>query len=50
MTLPTRDSQRSFFDVSFLAENLFDGKDPYSLFRREVLPALEKTIASLKLK
>ena len=41
MTLPRRDPQRSFFDVSFLAENLFDGKDPYSLFRREVLPALE---------
>jgi hypothetical protein len=41
MTLPTRDSQRSFFDVSFLAENLFDGTDLYSLFRREVLPALE---------
>jgi hypothetical protein len=41
MTLPTRDSQRSFFDVSFLAENLFDGTDVYSLFRQEVLPALE---------
>jgi hypothetical protein len=41
MSLPNRDPQRSFFDVSFLAENLFDGKDPYSLFRREVLPALE---------
>lgn len=41
MSLPHRDPQRSFFDVSFLAENLFDGKDPYSLFRREVLPALE---------
>ena len=41
MSLPNHDSQRSFFDVSFLAENLFDGKDPYGLFRREVLPALE---------
>jgi hypothetical protein len=41
MTLPQRDSQRSFFDVSFLAENLFDGTDRYSLFRREILPALE---------
>jgi hypothetical protein len=41
MSLANRDPQRSFFDVSFLAENLFDGKDPYSLFRREVLPALE---------
>jgi hypothetical protein len=41
MTLPQHDPQGSFFDVSFLAENLFDGKDRYSLFRREVLPALE---------
>ncbi len=41
MTLPQRDPQRSCFDVSFLAENLFDGQDTYSLFRREVLPALE---------
>ena len=41
MSLPDRDPQRSFFDVSFLAENLFGGKDPYSLFRREVLPGLE---------
>jgi len=41
MTLSRHDPQRSFFDVSFLAENLFDGKDAYSLFRREVLPALE---------
>ena len=41
MTIPQRDAQRSFFDVSFLAENLFDGTDRYSLFRREILPALE---------
>jgi len=41
MTLPQHDAQRSFFDVSFLAENLFDGTDRYSLFRREILPALE---------
>ncbi len=41
MTLSPRDLQKSFFDVSFLAENLFDGTDPYSLFRREILPALE---------
>jgi hypothetical protein len=41
MTLAQRDPQRSFFDVSFLAENLFDGQDTYSLFRREVLAALE---------
>jgi hypothetical protein len=41
MTLSRHDPQMSFFDVSFLAENLFDGQDTYSLFRREVLPALE---------
>jgi hypothetical protein len=41
MTLSARDPQRSFFDVSFLAENLFDNRDPYELFRREILPALE---------
>ncbi len=40
MSVSRRDPQRSFFDVSFLAENLFDGTDPYSLFRREILPAL----------
>lgn len=41
MTLSLRDPQLSFFDVSFLASNLFDGTDPYSLFRQKVLPALE---------
>ncbi len=41
MTLSARDPQRSFFDVSFLAENLFGERDPYELFRREILPALE---------
>lgn len=29
MTLCSRDRQSSFFDVSFLASNLFDEKDPY---------------------
>ncbi len=41
MTLSARDPQCSFFAVSFLAENLFGDGDPYSLFRREILPALE---------
>jgi len=41
MTLSARDLQRSFFDVSFLAENLFDEHNPYELFRRKILPALE---------
>ncbi len=47
MSLPPRDLQRSFFDVSFLAENLFDDKDAYCLFRREILPALEAQRAVL---
>ena len=41
MTLCSRDRQSSFFDVSFLASNLFDDKDPYRLFRQKVCPALE---------
>lgn len=41
MSLSLRDRQLSFFDVSFLASNLFDGTDRYSLFRQKVLPALE---------
>jgi hypothetical protein len=41
MTLSARDPQRSFCDVSFLAENLFGARDPYELFRREILPAVE---------
>jgi len=41
MTLSLRDRQLSFFDVSFLASNLFDDNDPFSLFRQKILPALE---------
>lgn len=41
MSVPLRDRQASFFDVSFLTQNLFDGQDSYSLFRQKVLPALE---------
>lgn len=41
MTLPLRNRQASFFDVSFLAETLFGPDDPYNLFRKEILPALE---------
>ena len=41
MTVSLRDSQLSFFDVSFLTENLFDDDSPYRLFRQKVLPALE---------
>ena len=41
MTVSLRDSQLSFFDVSFLTENLFDADSPYRLFRQKILPALE---------
>ncbi|MCU0918184.1 MAG: transposase [Planctomycetes bacterium] len=41
MTLSLRDRQLSFLDVSFLASNLFDEKNPYYVFRQKVLPALE---------
>jgi hypothetical protein len=41
MTVPHHDAQRSFFDVSFLAANLFDARNPYELFRREIRPAVE---------
>jgi hypothetical protein len=47
MSLPTRDLQSSFFDVSFLAEDLFGDQDPYRLFRREILAALEAQRAVL---
>jgi transposase len=47
MTLSARDPQCSFFDVSFLAENLFDDRSPYALFRRKILPALESQRAAL---
>jgi len=41
MSVSRRDPQSSFFDVSFLAEHLFEGTDRYGLFGREVLPALK---------
>lgn len=47
MSVARRDPQRSFLDVSFLAENLFGETDRYSLFRREILPALEAQRVSL---
>ena len=47
MTLPMRDRQASFFDVSFLAEGLFGPADPYGLFRQEILPALEAACRQL---
>jgi len=41
MSVGRRDPQRSFLDVSFLAENLFGETNLYRLFRQEILPALE---------
>ena len=40
MSLPKAKTQRTFFDVGFLAESLFGPTDPYRLFRERVLPAL----------
>ena len=48
MTLRSRDRQSSFFDVSFLASNLFDDKDPYRLFHQKVWPALEAQRGALE--
>jgi hypothetical protein len=41
MSVPKHDSQASFFDTTFLAESLFDAKNPYALFRRDIYPALQ---------
>lgn len=40
MSVPKPKTQRSFFDVAFVAEALFDGRNRYRLFREKVLPAL----------
>jgi hypothetical protein len=48
MSVSRHDPQRSFFDVSFLADNLFDGTDPYSLFRRDIFPALQARRSELE--
>jgi len=41
MTVSLRDPQASFFDVSFLAQNLFDDNSVYRLFHEKIRPALE---------
>ena len=49
MSLPQPKVQRSFFDVTFVARDLFDAKDRFSLFHEKILPALERqrpTLAS----
>jgi len=47
MSLPKRDKQISFTDVSFLAEDLFEPTSQYRLFRERFLPVLEKERAKL---
>jgi len=41
MSIPKHDSQASFFDATFLAQELFGPKDRYEIFRRTILPALQ---------
>ena len=50
MSVPRKRTQRSFFDVAFLVEDLFKPDDRYRLFREQVLPALcqaRETLAGL---
>jgi len=42
MSVPRKRTQRSFFDVAFLVEDLFKPDDRYRLFREQVLPALRE--------
>ena len=42
MSLPPERKQKSFLDVAFVAEELFEEQSPYRLFREKVLPALEQ--------
>ncbi len=41
MSIPKQDKQTTFFDATFLAQDLFDATDRFEIFRREVQPALE---------
>ena len=41
MSIPKQEPQATFFDASFLAQDLFDSGDRYEIFRREVYPALQ---------
>jgi len=40
MSIPKQDLQATFFDATFLAQDLFDPKDRYEIFRGKVFPAL----------
>ena len=41
MSIPKQDKQATFFDATLLAQGLFDARDRFEIFRREVQPALE---------
>lgn len=41
MSIPKLDQQASFFDATFLAQDLFGPRDRYQIFREKVLPALQ---------
>lgn len=41
MSVPKHDLQASFFDATFLAQELFGPKDRYEIFRRTILPVLQ---------
>jgi len=41
MSIPKQDHQASFFDATFLAQDLFGPSDRYEIFRQKVLPALQ---------
>jgi len=35
MSIPRQDKQSTFFDATFLAQDLFDPTDRYEIFRRQ---------------
>lgn len=41
MSVPNVDHQATFFDVTFLAQDLFGPGDRYEMFRQKALPALQ---------
>ncbi len=41
MSIPKQDHQATFFDATFLAQDLFDQNDRYDIFRKKVLPVLQ---------
>jgi hypothetical protein len=41
MSIPKQDHQATFFDATFLAQDLFDQNDRYDIFRKKVFPALQ---------